>query len=101
MGNNCETKNGKLKKAFEKPLTRRTFLKKSATGAAVAFTAASMGPFVRTSKAAKLRSPGGVSAPGCGGDSAPGKMDLEHPFNNDGQLAPCQIARRSPRQRRK
>ena len=38
----------------EKPVTRRTFLKKSAAGAAVIYTAASMGPFVRTSKAAKL-----------------------------------------------
>jgi spermidine/putrescine-binding protein len=47
-------KNEKLQKAFEKPLTRRSFLKKSTAGAAVAFTAASMGPFVRTSNAAKL-----------------------------------------------
>ena len=54
MGKNRETKNDRLEKTFAQPLTRRSFLKKSATGAAVAFTAASMGPFVRTSKAAKL-----------------------------------------------
>jgi spermidine/putrescine-binding protein len=42
------------KKSKNAPLTRRSFLKKSATGAAAVFTAASMGPFVRTSKAAKL-----------------------------------------------
>ncbi len=39
---------------LEKPVTRRSFLKKSATGAAVAFSASCFGPFVRTSKAAKL-----------------------------------------------
>ena len=47
-------KNGKQQRTFEKPLTRRAFIKKSTVGAAVAFTAANMGPFVRTSKAAKL-----------------------------------------------
>jgi hypothetical protein len=54
MMKNTEVKKGKLEKAFEKPLTRRSFLKKSTTGAAVVLTAASMGPFVRTSRAAKL-----------------------------------------------
>ena len=54
MGQTRDTKNGKLKKVFERSLTRRSFLKKSAAGAAVALTTASMGPFVRTSKAAKL-----------------------------------------------
>ncbi len=39
---------------LEKPVTRRSFLKKSATGAAAAFGASCFGPFVRTSKAAKL-----------------------------------------------
>ncbi len=39
---------------LEKPVTRRSFLKKSATGAAVALSASCFGPFVRTSKAAKL-----------------------------------------------
>ena len=49
-----EEKKRKMQKAFEKPLTRRAFIKKSTAGAAVAFTAANMGPFVRTSNAAKL-----------------------------------------------
>ncbi len=35
MSNSIEKK-GKLDKTFEKPLTRRSFLKKSTTGAAVA-----------------------------------------------------------------
>ena len=43
-----------LEKALKAPLTRRSFIKKSATGAAAAITVASVGPFVRTSKSAKL-----------------------------------------------
>ncbi|MHC4458497.1 MAG: twin-arginine translocation signal domain-containing protein, partial [Planctomycetota bacterium] len=54
MKENKGKERGNLDKAFQKPITRRSFLKKSATGAAVVVTAASMGPFVRTSKAAKL-----------------------------------------------
>ena len=49
-----ESKGTNLETKLQKPITRRSFLKKSATGAAVAITAASMGPFVRTSKSAKL-----------------------------------------------
>lgn len=44
----------KNKELFEKPVTRRSFLKKSAIGTAAAFATASMGPFVRTSKSAQL-----------------------------------------------
>lgn len=44
------TRDGTLKK----PITRRSFLKKSAVGAAAAFATASVGPWVRTSNAAKL-----------------------------------------------
>lgn len=54
MSRNMGKNRGKKENIFDKPVTRRSFLKKSATGAAVAFTAASVGPFVRTSKAAKL-----------------------------------------------
>ena len=54
MSRNMGKNRGKKENIFDKPVTRRSFLKKSATGAAIAFTAASVGPFVRTSKAAKL-----------------------------------------------
>lgn len=48
-----EKNKDKLGEVFERSVTRRSFIKKSAVGAAV-FATASMGPFVRTSKAAKL-----------------------------------------------
>lgn len=45
---------GQAETLLKAPISRRSFLKKSAAGAAAAFTAASIGPFVRTSRAAKL-----------------------------------------------
>jgi len=45
---------GSVETVLQKPVSRRSFLKKSAAGAAVAFSASCFGPFVRTSKAAKL-----------------------------------------------
>ncbi len=46
--------NGQAETILGGSITRRSFIKKSAVGAAAAFTVASMGPFVRTSRAAKL-----------------------------------------------
>ena len=45
---------GSVETFIQKPVTRRSFLKKSAVGATAAFSASCFGPFVRTSKAAKL-----------------------------------------------
>ncbi len=54
MSKNMGKDKDKVEQVFEQSVTRRSFLKKSAVGAA-AFATASMGPFVRTSKAAKLQ----------------------------------------------